>query len=103
MHGSQRRIFERCDLVLLHARFRPPERRAQMERLECSDLGRFPRGQTVVATQVIEAGVDISSGIRWSEIAPLASLVQRLGRLNRAGEFNASNWKPVAVVVRRWL
>jgi len=90
---------EGCDVLLLHSRFRPPERRAQMERLERSELGRFPKGQIVVATQVIEAGVDVSSGILWSEIAPLASLVQRLGRLNRAGEFNESAWKPAAIVV----
>ena len=88
-----------CDLLLLHSRFRPPERREQMKRLESVDRAAFPNGQIVVATQVIEAGVDISSGLLWSEVAPLASLVQRLGRLNRAGEFNQSAWKPLAFVV----
>jgi CRISPR-associated endonuclease/helicase Cas3 len=83
-----------CDLVLLHSRFRPPERRAQMKRLEAESLTDFPNGQIVVATQVIEAGVDVSSRVLWSEVAPLASLVQRFGRLNRAGEFNNSKWKP---------
>lgn len=70
-----------------------------MKRLGSVDRATFPMGQIVVATQVIEAGVDISSGILCSEIAPLASLVQRLGRLNRAGEFNESNWKPLAIIV----
>jgi CRISPR-associated endonuclease/helicase Cas3 len=70
-----------------------------MERLKRGALAGFPKGQIVVATQVVEAGVDVSSGILWSEIAPLASLVQRLGRLNRAGEFNESAWKPLAIVV----
>ncbi|MBE2203764.1 MAG: DEAD/DEAH box helicase [Chthoniobacterales bacterium] len=88
-----------CDLLLLHSRFRPVERSAQMERLGSVDRTAFPKGQIVVATQVIEAGVDVSSGILWSEVAPLASLVQRLGRLNRAGEFNESNWQPLAVIV----
>jgi CRISPR-associated endonuclease/helicase Cas3 len=88
-----------CDVVLLHSRFRPPERKAQMERLMPEALRNFPNGQIVVATQVIEAGVDLSSGVLWTEVAPLPSLVQRLGRLNRAGEFNASKWKPIAVVV----
>ena len=90
---------EGCDLLLLHSRFRQPERKVQMERLKATDLASFPKGQIVVATQVIEAGVDVSSGILCSEIAPLASLVQRLGRLNRAGEFNESAWKPVAMIV----
>jgi CRISPR-associated endonuclease/helicase Cas3 len=90
---------EGCDLLLLHSRFRPPERRSQMERLNNLDLTAFPKGQIVVSTQVIEAGVDVSSGVLWSEVAPLASLVQRLGRLNRAGEFNNSAWPPVATIV----
>jgi CRISPR-associated endonuclease/helicase Cas3 len=88
-----------CDLLLLHSRFRPPERREQMKRLKNLDPAAFSQGQIVVSTQVIEAGVDVSSGVLWSEVAPLASLVQRLGRLNRAGEFNDSGWAPKAVIV----
>jgi CRISPR-associated endonuclease/helicase Cas3 len=86
-----------CDLVLVHSRFRPPERRVQMDRFALADA--YPAGQIVVATQAIEAGVDLSSAILWSEVAPLSSLVQRLGRLNRAGEFNASAWNPLAVIL----
>ncbi|MBX7120712.1 MAG: Fic family protein [Opitutaceae bacterium] len=88
-----------CDFLLLHSRFRPPERRAQMERLNSPNRATFPDGQIVVSTQVIEAGVDVSSGILWSEVAPLASLVQRLGRLNRGGEFNGLAWKPQASII----
>jgi CRISPR-associated endonuclease/helicase Cas3 len=88
-----------CDLVLLHSRFRPPEREAQRKHLASIDRTKFSKGQIVVATQVIEAGVDLSSAILCSEIAPLASLVQRLGRLNRGGEFNHSPWKPLAMIV----
>ncbi len=88
-----------CDLLLLHSRFRPTERKAQVERLRALHLAAFPKGQIVVATQVIEAGVDVSSGILCSEVALLASLVQRIGRLNRGGEFNNSAWKPMAIVV----
>jgi CRISPR-associated endonuclease/helicase Cas3 len=87
------------DLVLLHSRFRPPERHDQMQRLKNPDRSKFSQGQIVVATQVIEAGVDLSSGLLVSEIAPLASLVQRLGRLNRAGEFKKSSWTPLAMIV----
>jgi CRISPR-associated endonuclease/helicase Cas3 len=88
-----------CDLLLLHSRFRRPEREEQMKRLKSTDLAVFPKGQFVVATQVIEAGVDLSSAILWSEVAPLASLVQRLGRLNRSGEFSHDGWKPVAIII----
>lgn len=68
------------ELVLVHSRFRPADRRKQMERmLESED-------RIVVATQAIEAGVDVSSAVMITELAPWASLVQRFGRANRYGE-----------------
>lgn len=89
------------EFILLHSRFRRPDRKAQMRRLEAIES---PGGQIVVATQVIEAGVDMSSGMLWTEVAPLASVVQRLGRLNRGGELGHDGqtlygWMPLAVVV----
>ncbi len=93
---------QQIDFVLLHSRFRPPDRDAQMERLRTPNAKKG--GQIVVATQVVEAGVDVSSGILWSEIAPLPSVIQRLGRLNRAGEFghagtSPTGWTPIAFIV----
>lgn len=67
--------------LLLHARFRPAERRAAMHRLRSG-----PAGRIVVATQAIEAGVDITSAVLFTELAPWPSLVQRFGRVNRYGE-----------------
>lgn len=91
-----------ADLVLLHSRFRPTDRQTQMQRLAATK--QFEMGQIVVSTQVIEAGVDLSSAVLWTEIAPVPSIVQRLGRLNRAGEFgfggqSSQSWKPRAFVV----
>ncbi|WP_448871759.1 type I-G CRISPR-associated helicase/endonuclease Cas3g [Desulfobulbus propionicus] len=78
-------------LLLMHSRFRQHEREEQRKKL----TEPIPdAGQIIVATQVIEAGVDISSAVLWTEIAPLASLVQRIGRLNRAGEFGFGNDAP---------
>lgn len=95
---------EGVDLVLLHSRFRPADRNAQVDRLKPEHLQTHPGGQIVVSTQVIEAGVDLSSAILWTEIAPLSSLVQRLGRLNRTGEFGANeqagySWTPPAFII----
>ncbi|EAQ81514.1 hypothetical protein DSM3645_28072 [Blastopirellula marina DSM 3645] len=89
-------------LVLLHSRFRPPDRARQQDRLK--DKLDPNIGQIIVATQVVEAGVDLSSAIQWTEVAPLPSIVQRLGRLNRAGEFGHDGqtkcgWTPVAVLL----
>jgi len=90
------------DLVLLHSRFRPRDRARQQDRLMA--VWNAQAGQIVVATQVVEAGVDLSAAILWTEIAPLPSIVQRLGRLNRAGEFGHDGqskfgWTPVAILV----
>ncbi|MFD2182979.1 CRISPR-associated endonuclease Cas3'' [Rhodoplanes azumiensis] len=68
------------DLVLVHSRFRPADRRRQMQRLQAA------KSRIVVATQAIEAGVDLSSAALVTELAPWSSLVQRFGRVNRRGE-----------------
>ena len=65
------------ELALVHARFRPGDRQREMERLlEAGD-------RIVVATQAVEAGVDISAAVLFTELAPWASMVQRFGRANR--------------------
>lgn len=70
-------------LALLHSRFRPADRQREMARvagLEAeSDI-------IVVATQAVEAGVDISAAAMFTELAPWASMVQRFGRANRRGD-----------------
>jgi len=71
------------DLCLIHSRFRQAERMRLQQRLkEKPDQGRI-----VVATQAIEAGVDISARTLFTELAPWSSLVQRFGRCNRYGEW----------------
>jgi CRISPR-associated endonuclease/helicase Cas3 len=72
--------------LLIHARFRGAERARQSQLLrEEANLDRI-----VIATQAIEAGVDISSKVLITELAPWPSLVQRFGRCNRYGEHNAA-------------
>jgi CRISPR-associated endonuclease/helicase Cas3 len=79
------------DVILLHSRFRRVERDERMSRLQeflklTCDTGVAPEnhpGLIVVSTQVVEAGMDLSSAALWSEVAPWPSVIQRLGRLNR--------------------
>lgn len=71
--------------LLIHARFRAAERAEQARRLREEPP---PKDRIIVATQAIEAGVDISSKILVTELAPWSSLVQRFGRCNRYGEHN---------------
>jgi CRISPR-associated endonuclease/helicase Cas3 len=73
-----------AELMLIHSRFRPRDRRKRIEQL-LSTPGEV--GAIVVSTQVIEAGVDISAKTLFTELAPWPSLVQRFGRCNRKGEY----------------
>ncbi len=72
--------------LLIHSRFRGPDRRAMEARL-ASPVP--PQGRIVIATQAIEAGVDMTSRKLFTELAPWSSLVQRFGRCNRYGECSA--------------
>ncbi len=74
---------DKADL-LIHARFRAAERVAQARLLRDEDGA----DRIIVATQAIEAGVDISSKTLVTELAPWTSMVQRFGRCNRNGEHN---------------
>lgn len=71
-------------LLLIHSRYRPSERRNLEERLRAG----AEMDRVVVATQAIEAGVDMTSAVLFTELAPWSSMVQRFGRCNRAGECN---------------
>lgn len=71
------------EVLLIHSRFRPYERAQFIEKIAAPPP---PGGRIIISTQVLEAGVDISAQTLFTELAPWASLVQRLGRLNRAGD-----------------
>jgi CRISPR-associated endonuclease/helicase Cas3 len=68
-------------LALVHSRFRAADRATQQAKLLAEG------DRIVVATQAVEAGVDVSARLLVTELAPWSSLVQRFGRCNRRGEF----------------
>jgi len=73
-------------LELIHSRFRPQERkRWRAEFLNRAACEQGDADRIIVATQVIEAGVDISANCLITELAPWPSLVQRFGRCARYG------------------
>jgi CRISPR-associated endonuclease/helicase Cas3 len=49
----------------------------------------------VVSTQVIEAGIDISFSHIYREAAPLDSVIQIMGRLNREGEYKYDSYMTI--------
>lgn len=77
-------------IILLHSRFSDADRRDKQAALE-AELGKpgwegdqyRGRDLIVVATQVVEVGLDISARLLHSEAAPASSIVQRAGRCAR--------------------
>lgn len=65
---------------LIHSRFRPEERPSLDELKGFEGI--------IVATQAIEAGVDISARVLITDLCPWSSFVQRCGRCNRQGELS---------------
>ena len=77
MTGGHTPLYAVEKVALIHSRFRPVDRERHARLL----LGDGDR--VVVATQAVEAGVDVSARLLVTELAPWSSLVQRMGRCNR--------------------
>lgn len=71
------------ELELVHSRFRHDAREKWRERFLSRSACKSGVDRIIIATQVVEAGVDISAGCLITELAPWPSLVQRFGRCAR--------------------
>lgn len=70
-----------------HARFKIRDRETRQK--EIFDAFRGDEPVVVFATQIAEMSLDISADVLISDVCPITSLIQRLGRLNRDGQ---SRW-----------
>lgn len=80
-------------LKLIHSRFTFEDRRRIENELvgTGNQIGKFSNpkpdnekdGKILVSTQVVEASLDIDADILYTELAPLDSLIQRMGRVLR--------------------
>lgn len=80
---DKKKPFDNKDrIALIHSRFRPFDRERHARLL-------FGNGdRIVIATQAVEAGVDVSARLLVTELAPWSSLVQRMGRCNRRADID---------------
>lgn len=99
--------FPEVPSLLLHSRFRRGERERKEKILIGKDTNGNPTKQyntsdqacMVVSTQVVEVSLDISFDMMITECAPLDSLVQRFGRINRVRDASTiGKFKPVYVI-----
>jgi len=75
-------------IILYHSRFIHKDRvRKEKEIKELVKLSPC----IIIATQVIEISLNISSDVMYSQIAPPDAIGQRAGRLNRSGKTHKSN------------
>jgi CRISPR-associated endonuclease/helicase Cas3 len=91
-----RRLYPDRDVYLLHSELLPDDR----QRIEEAVREAFREGSRasaiVVATQVVEAGIDISCDVLHTDACPPDSFIQRSGRCARYdGETGRICWHPV--------
>lgn len=93
--------------LLIHSRFKRGDRNEKEKRLiglndngkSTNEFNTYDKACIVVATQVIEVSLDISFDLMITETAPLDSLIQRFGRVNRKRSSETiGKYKPVYLI-----
>ncbi len=99
LYNKIKNTYNNIPKLLIHSRFK----RADRQRLETELKAKYNTmqgGCIVVSTQVVEVSLDISFDIMITECAPIDSLVQRFGRINRKRTREGiGHFKSVYVVV----
>jgi CRISPR-associated endonuclease/helicase Cas3 len=94
----------RTSLMLLHSRFFKQDRATKEQELRRLLAKSTGSNAILVATQVVEAGLDISCEHLHTELCPMNSLVQRAGRCARfPGEEGVVHVYPLPDGPRAWL
>ena len=91
-------------LLCLHSRFFPSDRdNLRRQVVELLGKGSNCKQAIVVATQVVEAGLDITCDHLFTELAPANSIIQRAGRCARYGGQGAVHVFPLPKEEKNWL
>jgi CRISPR-associated endonuclease/helicase Cas3 len=78
-------LFPNTKMMLLHSRFKRKDR-AELEDKIKKEFDEIDEPCIVVSTQVVEVSLDISFDKLITDAAPIDSLIQRFGRVNRRRE-----------------
>lgn len=98
------KVSKSTPLICLHSRFLECDRDVQRQRI-LEIMGKHSPSQDaiVIATQVVEVGLDISADYLMTELAPANSIVQRAGRCARYGGDGEVNVYQLPEEERNWL
>lgn len=100
-------LFSDIPSLLLHSRFKRGDRYEKEKKLLGIDKNGQPTGEfntsldacIVVSTQVVEVSLDISFDLMITEAAPVDSLIQRFGRVNRKRSSSTIGvYKPIYLI-----
>jgi len=91
LYEQLKAMYPSIPILLLHSRFKRGDRNKKEQQLlgldeEGKTIGVFNTSEKaciVVSTQIVEVSLDISFDLMVTETAPLDSLIQRFGRINR--------------------
>ncbi|MGA1871091.1 MAG: CRISPR-associated helicase Cas3' [bacterium] len=89
--------FDEDELFLLNTNFIPRHRKSIIEEVKKRLEKGASKKTVLIATQVIEAGVDLDFDMGFREFAPLSSIIQSAGRINR--ENRESNKKISRLII----
>jgi CRISPR-associated endonuclease/helicase Cas3 len=85
---EQIEFFEKDKVALLHSGFNKKGRTDIENRITHPDKNIRPK--LLIATQAVEVSLDIDYDVAYIENAPIDALIQRFGRVNRAGKKGVS-------------
>ncbi|HRF96037.1 MAG TPA: CRISPR-associated helicase Cas3', partial [Aggregatilineales bacterium] len=89
LYEAVKKLMPHVEIMLLHSRFTKTHRKAKENRLLGLDgndsFEQSKKPMIVIATQVVEVGLDMSADVLLTECAPASSLIQRAGRCARRG------------------
>jgi CRISPR-associated helicase Cas3/CRISPR-associated endonuclease Cas3-HD len=89
-------LYGRDAALLLHSRFTTRDRNAIEKKIYARfEAGKLRQPGLLVATQTVEVSLNIDLAVAHTSAAPLESLIQRFGRVNRVGQLPG----PAPVVV----
>jgi CRISPR-associated endonuclease/helicase Cas3 len=91
-------LFGDIPKMLIHSRFKRKDRNSLETALK-EVYNKMDDACIVVSTQVVEVSLDISFDMMITETAPIDSLIQRFGRINRKRDYTTTGkYKPIYVI-----